>query len=226
MLPDDDDDGIDKIYQFKVLLPNGMTVGLRLTNPKPEIPVQEFVYLVKDEYFRSQRQSPVTKGRPLKWTGVHLYFEDAHGNMIRDRINFRNFNERKIHILRLLDGSREIVDTYENMWDLTPDTELLRELPEEYTYETALADLIDNSLQAVWSIGQTGGRLISVDIMDDKISIFDTGPGMDASEENSIVKWGKMGASLTRSFKARAIGGKPPYLMVQLSVYNLANLYC
>jgi hypothetical protein len=30
----------------------------------------------------------------------------------------------------------------QNMWDLTPDTELLRELPEEYTFETALADLI------------------------------------------------------------------------------------
>jgi len=25
--------------------------------------------------------------------------------------------------------------------------------------------------------------------MKDKISIFDTGPGMDASDENSIVKW-------------------------------------
>jgi hypothetical protein len=28
------------------------------------------------------------------------------------------------------------------MWDLTPDTELLREFPEEYTFDTALADLI------------------------------------------------------------------------------------
>lgn len=29
----------------------------------------------------------------------------------------------------------------------------------------------------------------SVDIGEDKISVFDNGPGMDASEENSIVKW-------------------------------------
>lgn len=29
----------------------------------------------------------------------------------------------------------------------------------------------------------------SVDISDDKISIFDTGPGMDGSDENGIVKW-------------------------------------
>ena len=28
------------------------------------------------------------------------------------------------------------------MWDLTPDTDLLAELPEEYAFETALADLI------------------------------------------------------------------------------------
>ena len=28
------------------------------------------------------------------------------------------------------------------MWDETPDTDLLNELPEEYTFETALADLI------------------------------------------------------------------------------------
>lgn len=30
----------------------------------------------------------------------------------------------------------------QNMWDLTPDTDLLMELPEEYNFETALADLI------------------------------------------------------------------------------------
>jgi len=30
----------------------------------------------------------------------------------------------------------------QNMWDSTPDTDLLLELPEEYTFETALADLI------------------------------------------------------------------------------------
>ena len=30
----------------------------------------------------------------------------------------------------------------QNMWDLTPDTDLLMELPEAYTFETALADLI------------------------------------------------------------------------------------
>lgn len=31
---------------------------------------------------------------------------------------------------------------WQNMWDLTPHTDLLKELPEDYTFETALADLI------------------------------------------------------------------------------------
>ena len=31
--------------------------------------------------------------------------------------------------------------------------------------------------------------LYSVDIVEDRISIFDSGPGMDGSDENSIVKW-------------------------------------
>ena len=35
---------------------------------------------------------------------------------------------------------------FQNMWDLTPDTDLLKELPQEYTFETALADLIVSSL--------------------------------------------------------------------------------
>ncbi|KAM3265653.1 putative protein isoform X2 [Capsicum annuum] len=47
-----------------------------------------------------------------------------------------------------------------NMWDLTPDTDLLKELPEEYTFETPLADLNDNSLQAVWSKHADQRRLI------------------------------------------------------------------
>lgn len=35
-----------------------------------------------------------------------------------------------------------ILGILQNMWDLTPDTDILQELPAEYTFETALADLI------------------------------------------------------------------------------------
>ncbi|MCD7458069.1 hypothetical protein HAX54_037090 [Datura stramonium] len=51
-------------------------------------------------------------------------------------------------------------DKYENTWDLTPDSDLLKELPGEYTFVTALADLIDNSLQAMRSNHTSQRRLI------------------------------------------------------------------
>ncbi|MFS8000931.1 hypothetical protein Hanom_Chr13g01184371 [Helianthus anomalus] len=47
-----------------------------------------------------------------------------------------------------------------------------------------------------------------VEVSNEKISIFDIGPGMDST---SIEKWRKMGASLHRAYKTQDIGGKPPY---------------
>ncbi|KAM0881720.1 hypothetical protein ACQ4PT_032768 [Festuca glaucescens] len=81
------------------------------------------------------------------------------------------------------------VRTFENMWDLTPPTELLQELPAEYSTESALADLVDNSLQALWSNGKKDRKLIRITIDQEKMVIFDTGRGMDGSDENSISKW-------------------------------------
>ncbi|KAK4480487.1 hypothetical protein RD792_013561, partial [Penstemon davidsonii] len=109
-------------------------------------------------------------------------------------------------------------ETYEDMWDLTPDTDLLTELPDDHTFETALADLIDNSLQALWS-NRPENRLISVEVRKNRISIFDTGPGMDGTD-GKIVKWGKMGASMHRSVREKAIGGKPPYLMPYFGMFG------
>jgi len=78
----------------------------------------------------------------------------------------------------------------QNMWDLTPDTDLLMELPEDYNFEAAITDLIvsslakqtinsiflikvlhistltlsfiyqDNALQAVWFNGKGNRKLI------------------------------------------------------------------
>ncbi|KAL6320446.1 hypothetical protein AAG906_007143 [Vitis piasezkii] len=204
------------IYKFKILLPNGTSLGLNLHEHKLSnllMPLQEFIGLVRTEYFRTHRQleSPGTRQK-IMWKSKDIFLVDASENRMKHTVNFRNFEPHKCHILQLNDGSGQSADTFKNMWDLTPDTDLLAELPEEYAFETALADLIDNSLQAVWSNGMSERRLISVDIVEDRISIFDSGPGMDGSDENSIVKWGKMGASLHRSSKAQAIGGKPPYL--------------
>ncbi|WRX18060.1 hypothetical protein QQP08_010547 [Theobroma cacao] len=43
-------------------------------------------------------------------------------------------------------------------------------------------------LASVWLNGKNKRRLISVNVLENTISIFDTGPGMDSSDENSIVK--------------------------------------
>ncbi|XP_024029787.1 uncharacterized protein LOC112094052 [Morus notabilis] len=206
--------GGDEVYRFKILLPNGTSIGLNVRDPGPEMPFDDFINLVKEEYFRVLRHSGSMKQkRSVNWKVGSLDFQDANDvKLERSIFNFRSFKPHKCYILRLHDGSGESSEIFENMWDLTPDTELLRELPEEYTFETALADLIDNSLQAVWSNHKNDRRLVRLDVSEDRISIFDTGPGMDGSDENSIVKWGKMGASLHRASKAQAIGGKPPYL--------------
>ncbi|XP_063945360.1 structural maintenance of chromosomes flexible hinge domain-containing protein GMI1 isoform X2 [Daucus carota subsp. sativus] len=199
----------EKVYKFRVLLPNGLCLSLRVDEPATKkMPVVVFADLVKEEYDRMKKSDKIRR-RSIDWDSADLCLIDISEKRFKDLILFEGYDPNKVHTLRLDDGSKGD-EVYENMWDLTPDVELLRELPQEYAFETALADIIDNSLQAIWS--KKKDRLISVDISEDKISIFDNGPGMDASEENSIVKWGKMGSSLHRSSRGQAIGGKPPYL--------------
>ncbi|KAJ6762299.1 EN/SPM-LIKE TRANSPOSON-RELATED [Salix koriyanagi] len=152
------------VYKFKILLPNGMAVIVILPDPKPEMWVQDFIGLVKREYTLAQRGSSpsMKKKRTLNWESGSWSVEDENGKSMRQRLKFKAFEPHKCHILRLHDGSSaEVSDIFENMWDLTPDTELLRELPEEYTFETAVGDLIDISLQAVWSNGGNGRKRIS-----------------------------------------------------------------
>ncbi|XP_043716489.1 structural maintenance of chromosomes flexible hinge domain-containing protein GMI1 [Telopea speciosissima] len=206
-------DEMEMVYKFKLLLPNGTSVGLTLHEPGAKMSMDEFIDAIKHEYFRTiNTTDPGKMKRKVLWRSKDIYIEDFSGLKFRKIIPFKHFKPYKCHTLWLHDGANEIADTFENMWDLTPDTELLKELPDAYTFETALADLIDNSLQAVWSNEPNERRLVSVTIDDQKILIFDTGPGMDGSDEKSIVKWGKMGASLHRSSRGQAVGGKPPYL--------------
>ncbi|XP_020206099.1 structural maintenance of chromosomes flexible hinge domain-containing protein GMI1 isoform X2 [Cajanus cajan] len=220
---DDDDCDFGKVLRFKILLPNGTSVELALPDPEPEMPLWNFVGLVKDKYFEARRRrhfESTNKLRDVNWKEGSLFIQDANDTKIRNVIKLKSFKPNKCHILRLHDGSSDVAKSFENMWDLTPDTDLLLELPEEYTFETALADLIDNSLQAVWSNGENKRKIIRVNLSKDKISIFDNGPGMDDTDENSLVKWGKMGASLHRSSKSLAIGGKPPYLMPYFGMFG------
>ncbi|XP_026403725.1 structural maintenance of chromosomes flexible hinge domain-containing protein GMI1-like isoform X2 [Papaver somniferum] len=202
-----------KVYNFKVLLPNGTSVGLRLEQPGDQMHINEFLELVRAEHKRTFKDFDSSKSRrKIFWNSESVYLEDATGCKIRYKILFCQFLPKICHFLILHDGQENMASSYENMWDLTSSTNLLTELPESYTFVTALADLIDNSLQAVWSNNTNERKMISVTVDEARISIFDTGPGMDETEENSIAKWGEMGASLHRLSKRQAVGGKPPYL--------------
>ncbi|XP_042033848.1 structural maintenance of chromosomes flexible hinge domain-containing protein GMI1-like isoform X2 [Salvia splendens] len=206
------DDGREMVYRFRVLLPNGTAVELKMSELRKEMPIEKFIGIVRREYsLLANQKTSLGQKRRINWDYQDLHFTDTQENKIKLKIDFQKFLPNIWHLLWLHDGSLE-PDEYEDMWDLTPDTDLLKELPDDYTCETALADLIDNSLQALWSNGKGERRLISVQLEPGKISIFDSGPGMDGANGN-IVKWGKMGASLHRSMREKAIGGEPPYLM-------------
>lgn len=43
---------------------------------------------------------------------------------------------------------------------------------------------------------------------------------MNGSADNSIVKWGKMGASLHRLSRDKGVGGKPPYLTPYFGMFG------
>lgn len=217
-----DESSAEKVFKFRVLLPNGTSVDLNLRRRGGEMTLEEFVHVVKHEYLSVMRRTEASMPRSsINWSSQDFRLFDANANPIRKKLVLSNFrpNCKSPDMLILQDGSAEI-GKYENMWDLTPDTDLLRELPEHYTFETALADLIDNSLQAVWSSGRNERRLIRVELAENKIEIFDTGPGMDGSDENSIAKWGKMGASLHRLAREQGIGSKPPYLAPLFGMYG------
>ncbi|KAL8537992.1 hypothetical protein ACS0TY_000080 [Phlomoides rotata] len=215
ILPRDPEMGDDacgkKIFQFRVLLPNSTTIELKMTELRNDIPVKEFIDELRKKYNAVLKQRKEESKRGINWDYKDIHFTDAQSRRIRLKVNLQNFMPNKWQFLWLHDGSVE-PGVYEGMWDLTPDTDLLKELPDDYTFETALADLIDNSLQALWSNSKGERRLISIGFSPKKISIFDSGPGMDGSNGN-LVKWGKMGASLHRSMRGKAVGGEPPYLM-------------
>ncbi|CAA7023350.1 unnamed protein product [Microthlaspi erraticum] len=226
LILDDDDDEEDTSYSFKVLLPNSTSVGLTLHNPGPEMPMERFVNLLKEEYEKSRKDCLLMSKRTrIEWNLGGKFLLETNGEKMKGMVRFAVFKPNMCHIIRLDDGSGTTSTMYENLWDLTPDPDLLKEQPENYSFETALADLIDNSLQAVWPLSDGERKLIRVDVSSDRISVFDTGRGMDSSEENSIDKWGKIGASLHRSQKIRGVGGRPPYLTPFFGMFGYGGPY-
>lgn len=89
-------------YKFKILLPNGATLDLLVVDPKHNMAVKEFIYLAKDEYFKSwMRHNSMKRKRKINWSGENLYVEDANLNKISDTIDFEMFEPFKCHILKL-----------------------------------------------------------------------------------------------------------------------------
>ncbi|KAH7428856.1 hypothetical protein KP509_09G020200 [Ceratopteris richardii] len=201
-------------FELNVLLPDGNNIVLHEKVDK-KLKVNDFIRKVRKAVTNECIKSYVN------WQD-EIYLEDLEGLRVKDGEIF-DANEPK-RILLLQDGRTQTVHSMQDMWNVTPDAELLVSLPQEYTVETALADLLDNSLQAVWANLPIERRLIRVTLMKDKITIFDSGPGMDSSTENSIAKWGTMGSSKHRNIRILAIGGQPPFLQPYFGMYGFGGL--
>lgn len=98
----DDDNEINRVYRFKVLLPNGTSIGLTVTDPVPEMPFRDFIGFVKDEYSRARKQDESIKQKKhIDWNSDHIYLEDVNSRKMRSMIKFDNFKPHKCHILQL-----------------------------------------------------------------------------------------------------------------------------
>lgn len=91
-----------KVFYFRVLLPNGITLELQVPGPPSEMPVEDFVILVRREYQNLGRRTELPKPkRQINWTSKDLHFVDAFENRITKMLDFRNFKSDKSHMLRL-----------------------------------------------------------------------------------------------------------------------------
>ncbi|KAJ0546972.1 hypothetical protein HanIR_Chr08g0366881 [Helianthus annuus] len=210
-----------RVCKLKILLPNGMTVLVKIPQGTDFITVRELANKAKEQHDIHRASNP--KQKSVKWD-ADLCFIDDYDYVFINCLKLTRLELNRVYYLRLDDGSLPAT-IYENMWDFTPDTELLMELPEEYTFEIALADLIVTTYMLfffnkfpyksmfkvrnviLFTLGQFFGS--------SKISIFDTGPGVDPV---SIEKWREM-----RAHKIQGIGDKPPYLKPDFGMFGFGG---
>lgn len=93
----------DRVYRFRVLLPNGVTIGLSIRDPAQlRLPLKHFIGLVEEEYLRAERLSKSTKQRrPINWKAQGMSLEDAYGVEMKFAVNLDRFKPHKCHILQL-----------------------------------------------------------------------------------------------------------------------------
>lgn len=90
-------------FKFRVLLPNSTTIELKMSElPDENIPMENFMELVKREYDRGvkQRKSPKSD-RIINWENKELYFTDEQSKEIRSKVKFCDFMHNKWHFLWL-----------------------------------------------------------------------------------------------------------------------------
>lgn len=86
-----------QVFTFRVLLPNGTSVGLKMSEQRNEIPIEKFIDMVKKENdLLINRQK-----RRIIWEYQDLYFTNAFSNKIRIKVDFREFTPIECNLLWL-----------------------------------------------------------------------------------------------------------------------------
>ncbi|KAL3683631.1 hypothetical protein R1sor_001653 [Riccia sorocarpa] len=212
------------VLKVHILLPNATSVDIIL-DLGVDNNMEAFIRKIREASCGSSSAQSRNRrvSRDVCWTGT-ITVETLAGEAVDFEylINLAEKSATTSATFLLLDGvDKESAWVDENLWNVTPKPEMLQQLPQGYTLETALADQVDNALQAVWgNADRNERRLVSVDLSNDKISIFDTGAGMDSSQTNSIANWGTVGGSTHRNVHHKGVGGEPPYLKPFLGKYG------
>jgi len=198
-----------------VLLPNSTQVVF--SPPSEECPNFLHTFLSLAQRKAQDRLGElVSEGtRNIQW-GPQIWLEDYQGKRITGDDALRKALTHPTVLLQ--DGHADARHSLQ--WDITPDPHVLGRLPQGYNLEYALADEVDNALQAIWNVTNRR-RLISVDIQPSCIRIFDTGLGMDAT---SLSNWATIGRTTHLDVHKEAIGGKPPYLKPYLGKYGAGGV--
>lgn len=98
----DEDDEDDVVYSFKVLLPNSTSVPLTVTNPGPEMPMETFVNLVKEEYDKARKSCLLmTKRRRVDWNLGGKFHLESDSEKMEGMVRFAAFKPNSLHIIRL-----------------------------------------------------------------------------------------------------------------------------
>ncbi|KAI3859099.1 hypothetical protein MKX03_008164, partial [Papaver bracteatum] len=100
----------NKVYKFRVLLPDGLSVGVTLNQLNDQMSVEKFLELVKREYLRNLNEKGDNNGekvnkkskRKIDWMNQQLYLQDVVDDYKwRDKVFFERYEQNQWNLLRL-----------------------------------------------------------------------------------------------------------------------------